>query len=180
MFGKRATLILIASVLSTLSFTSYIIFPTLLSMYINSNSLIIVAGLSVGMNDAAAYPALPLLLEEKYLGTGFGLFYAVQNMFIFVLPPTAAYIKINAVTSSLDGYTWMILFFISLACILIAESIILLREDRKNGEILELVNRNDERSEKYEDTIRTDTQFRRNSDDDIVISKRFNEMTYIY
>jgi len=133
--GYRASIIFYNSIFGILGMLYFFIFPTCPECW---STVIpqVLFGLLIGINDAATFPSLPLILEEKYLGTGYGLFFVIQNFLIFVLPPIAAYI-IDLTSAVQSGYFWMLVFFFGLAVLTTFESFALLMQDRKRGRILD-------------------------------------------
>lgn len=78
--GKRATLMIIGSLA---------MIPTHFSMgysYISPWIPMIVLGLSFSLVPAALWPALPLMVKEKQLGTAYGVIAMVQNVGLFTFP----------------------------------------------------------------------------------------------
>lgn len=133
--GYRASIIFYTSILGVLAMLFYFIFPSCPECY---STIIpqVLFGLLIGINDAATFPSLPLILEEKYLGTGYGLFFVIQNFLIFVLPPAAAYI-IDTTSKVQNGYFWMLVFFFALSVITTFESFAVMIQDRKRGRLLD-------------------------------------------
>lgn len=145
-YGYRASMILVTSVLTVIGFIYFVAVPECnecLSTIIPQ----VFFGLGIGINDAAIFPSLPLVLEEKYLGTGYGLFFVLQNILVLILPIFGAMIK-----EQFGGYYAMSLFFGAWSVLTIFESVALFLQDRKHGKVLEeLVPEEDEDEEEYEE-----------------------------
>lgn len=78
--GKRATMMIIGSLA---------MIPTHFLMgysYITPWLPMIVLGLSFSLVPAALWPALPLMVKEKQLGTAYGVIAMVQNVGLFLFP----------------------------------------------------------------------------------------------
>ncbi len=78
--GKRATMLIIGSLA---------MIPTHFLMgysYITPWLPMIVLGLSFSLVPAALWPALPLMVKEKQLGTAYGVIAMVQNVGLFIFP----------------------------------------------------------------------------------------------
>jgi len=133
--GKRATLIMYNSLLGVLAFAFFLLYPES-----NKNIITVIPqvlfGLLIGINDAATFPSLPFILEEKYLGTGYGLFFVIQNVLVLVFPPLAAIIQ-SQTEETQDGFFWMYIFFGVGMIITFLESILLLIKDKKTGRVLD-------------------------------------------
>jgi len=78
--GKRATMMIVGSLA---------MIPCHISMaYTNINPIIpmIVLGISFSLVPAALWPAVPLMVKEKQLGTAYGLIAMIQNIGLFTFP----------------------------------------------------------------------------------------------
>lgn len=133
--GYRATFIMYNSLLGILAFAFFLIYPS------GDKSIItvipqILFGLLIGVNDAATFPSLPFILEEKYLGTGYGLFFVIQNILVLVFPPLAAIIK-SQTADNHDGFYWMYIFFGVGMLLTFFESIWMFVVDKKTGRVLD-------------------------------------------
>jgi MFS family permease len=135
-YGRRASLIMCSSVLGVIAFAYYIIVPEC----VECGSTIfpmVCFGLLIGINDAAIFPSLPLVLKHNYLGTGYGLFFVLQNVLVLILPSIGATIKDHTDTGAHGEYYWMFVFFGVWAVITVIESVALFIQDRKHGKLLE-------------------------------------------
>ena len=84
-YGFRASTVFYNSLLGILGFAFFAFVPGCQKSLITLIPLALF-GLYVGVDDVAIVPSLPLVLKEKYLGTGYGLFYMVVNLVSFILP----------------------------------------------------------------------------------------------
>jgi MFS family permease len=94
----------------------------------------IILGISFSLVPAALWPAVPILVKEKFLGTAFGLIAWIQMIGLFVFPWLAGKI----VDLSGDDYTNMELMFASLGFFGVLFSILLIRANKKQNLGLEL------------------------------------------
>jgi len=133
-YGYRASTVFYNSLLGVIG----LLIILLATGYRSSLSFIplILFGIYVGVDDVAVVPALPLVLKEKYLGTGYGLFYTVVNAVLFVLPWTCGYIH-DQFTSEKTGYFWVSLFLLVIAVIAALESLFVFIYDYKTGRVLD-------------------------------------------
>jgi MFS family permease len=81
--GKRAVLMIIGSIIMipchvSLVFTNI---PSIIPM--------MVLGLSFALVPAALWPAVPLIVKEKNLGTAYGIIFMIQNIGLLVFEPLA-------------------------------------------------------------------------------------------
>jgi MFS family permease len=94
----------------------------------------IILGISFSLVPAALWPAVPILVKEKLLGTAFGLIAWIQMIGLFVFPWLAGKI----VDLSGDDYTNMEVMFASLGFLGVLFSILLIRANNKQNQGLEL------------------------------------------
>jgi MFS family permease len=139
--GKSATLMIWGSILLiivhlTLSLTTLI-------PYIP----IFILGIAFSLVPAAMWPAVSKIVEEKRLGTAYGLMFSIQNLGLFAFPILAG--KVLDLTNKgitpemiekgteLD-YTVTILMFAGIGLIGLLFAFLLRREDKISGYDLEL------------------------------------------
>lgn len=94
----------------------------------------ILLGISFSMVPAALWPAVPILVKEKFLGTAFGIIAWIQMFGLFIFPWLAG----KVVDASGGNYTNMELMFASLGIAGFVFSLLLLRSNRKHKLGLEL------------------------------------------
>jgi nitrate/nitrite transporter NarK len=94
----------------------------------------IILGVSFSLVPAAMWPAIPLLVKEKFLGTAFGIIAWIQMFGLFVFPWLAG----KVVDASGGDYTNMQLMFSSLGIAGLIFAVLLLRSDTKLSLGLEL------------------------------------------
>lgn len=94
----------------------------------------IILGISFSLVPAALWPAVPILVKEKLLGTAFGLIAWIQMIGLFVFPWLAGKI----VDLSGDDYTNMELMFASLGFLGVLFSVLLIRANKRLNLSLEL------------------------------------------
>lgn len=126
--GKRATIMIIGSLL---------IIPVHLSLgltHFPPVAAMIVLGISFSLVPAAIWPAVPIMVEEKRLGTAFGLMTLIQNIGLTAFP------WISGKITDLSGgdYTRTMVMFASLGLLALVFSLLLKFSDRKEGSKLEL------------------------------------------
>jgi nitrate/nitrite transporter NarK len=130
-FGKRGRIMIIGSIL---------IIPAhlLLGLTILPPAIsFLILGVSFSLVPAALWPAVPILVKEKYLGSAFGIIAWIQMSGLTLFPWLAGKI----VDWSGDTYTNMEIMFASLGFIGLVFSILLLGADKKQKLGLELPTR---------------------------------------
>jgi MFS family permease len=100
-FGKRATMMIIGSILLVPSYA----FLGLTSL--NPVVAMVMLGFSFSLVPAALWPTIPLIIEEKRLGTAFGLMTLLQNVGMTAIPWLAG--KITDISGG-DYTNTMIMF----------------------------------------------------------------------
>jgi len=94
----------------------------------------IILGISFSLVPAALWPAIPILVKEKFLGTAFGIIAWIQMFGLFIFPWLAG----RVVDTSGGDYTKMEIMFASLGIAGLIFAVLLLRADRRLNLGLEL------------------------------------------
>ena len=124
--GKRATLMVVGSL---------ILIPAHLIMGIthwNPIPSMVMLGAAFVLVPAAMWPSVPLVVEEKRVGTAFGLMTAIQNLGLGLFPFLNG--KLRDVTGT---YTATQVMFAGLGVVGLIFALLLLRSDRRHGNVLE-------------------------------------------
>ncbi|MDR3775207.1 MAG: MFS transporter [Terracidiphilus sp.] len=124
--GKRATLMVVGSL---------VLIPAHLVMGIthwNPIPSMVVLGAAFVLVPAAMWPSVPLVVEEKRVGTAFGLMTAIQNLGLGLFPFLNG--KLRDVTGT---YTATQIMFAGLGVVGLIFALLLLRSDRRHGNKLE-------------------------------------------
>jgi MFS family permease len=124
--GKRATLMVVGSLM---------LIPAHLIMGIthwNPVPSMIVLGAAFVLVPAAMWPSVPLVVEEKRVGTAFGLMTAIQNLGLGLFPLLNG--KLRDATGT---YTATQIMFACLGVAGLVFAFLLLRSDRRHGGKLE-------------------------------------------
>ena len=124
--GKRATLMVVGSLM---------LIPAHLIMGIthwNPIPSMVVLGAAFVLVPAAMWPSVPLVVEEKRVGTAFGLMTAIQNLGLALFP------TLNGMLRDVTGtYTATQIMFACLGMVGLIFALLLLRSDRRHGNALE-------------------------------------------
>ena len=124
--GHRATLMIVGSLL---------MIPAHLVMGVTHVQPVIpmmVLGAAFVLVPAVIWPCVPLIVDERRVGTAFGLMTAVQNLGLFTFP----YVN-GALRDATHGYTATQVMFGGLGLCGLIFSLLLLRADRREGGRLE-------------------------------------------
>jgi len=124
--GKRATVMVVGSL---------ILIPAHLIMGIthwNPIPSMIALGAAFVLVPAAMWPSVPLVVEEKRVGTAFGLMTAIQNFGLAFFPAVNG--KLRDVTGT---YTATQCMFAGLGVVGLIFAFLLLRSDKRHGNTLE-------------------------------------------
>ena len=124
--GKRATLMVVGSL---------VLIPAHLLMGIthwNPIPMMILLGAAFVLVPAAMWPSVPLVVEEKRVGTAFGLMTAVQNIGLGLFPLLNGWLRDKTGT-----YTSTQIMFAGLGIAGLIFAFLLLRSDRRLGGVLQ-------------------------------------------
>jgi MFS family permease len=124
--GKRASLMVLGSL---------ILIPAHLIMGIthwNPIPMMILLGAAFVLVPAAMWPSVPLVVDEKRVGTAFGLMTAVQNMGLGLFPFLNGWLRDKTGT-----YTSTQVMFAGLGIAGLVFAFLLLRSDRRLGGVLQ-------------------------------------------
>lgn len=124
--GKRATMMIVGSLAMipchvTMAYTGI---PPLIPM--------IVLGLSFSLVPAALWPAIPLMVRERQLGTAYGLIAMIQNIGLFAFP-----LAVGRIRDTLGSYNPAMIMFASLGVLGFIFAIWLKILEAKGGHYLE-------------------------------------------
>ena len=124
--GKRASLMVLGSV---------VLIPAHLIMGLthwNPIPMMVLLGAAFVLVPAAMWPSVPMIVEEKRVGTAFGLMTAIQNLGLGLFPLLNG--KLRDATGT---YTATQVMFAGLGVAGLIFAVLLLRADRRQGGILE-------------------------------------------
>jgi nitrate/nitrite transporter NarK len=117
-FGRRATFMIYGSLMLIP------VYLTLALTRIHPSIPMAVLGISFSLVPAAMWPSIPLIIEEKRLGTAYGLMTLIQNVGLFFFP-----ILIGAARDRTGNYTASMLIFSLLGVLGLLFSVLLRREE---------------------------------------------------
>lgn len=132
--GKSATLMIYGSLLLL------IVHLTFAFTYVTPYLLMIILGIAFSLVPASMWPAVAKMVDEKRIGTAYGLMFSIQNIGLWIFPILAGVLldRTNPPgTANLD-YTATIIMFALLGLVGLVFAILLKREDKISGYGLEL------------------------------------------
>lgn len=124
--GRRASLMVLGSLM---------LIPAHLIMGIthwNPIPMMVVLGAAFVLVPAAMWPSVPLVVEEKRVGTAFGLMTAIQNGGLALFPFLNGWLRDKTGT-----YTSTQIMFAGLGVVGLVFAFLLLRSDKRHGGVLE-------------------------------------------
>jgi MFS family permease len=130
-FGKRATMMIIGSLLLVLAHSA------LGLTQIHPAIAMVLLGFSFSLVPAALWPTIPLLVEDKRLGTAFGLMTLLQNIGMAVIPWVAG--RLTDISGG--DYKYAMVMFASLGFVGLIFSLLLKISEKKEDLAIELPTR---------------------------------------
>lgn len=130
--GKRASLMIMGSVLLIVSHL------TLGLTYVSPYVAMFVLGIAFSLVPAAMWPSVAMIVEEKKLGTAYGVMASIQNLGLWGFPILAGYLLdvtnrgVSPESGQLD-YTWTILMFAVLGLCGLVFAFLLKNADAKSS-----------------------------------------------
>ena len=137
--GKRATLMIIGSVLLTIVHAVFAV-PSITSVAI-AITMMVLLGIAFGLVPSAMWPSVPKIIPMQLLGTAYALIFYIQNIGLSLVPIMIG--KVNHANTLADGtidYTTTMTIFAVCGLIAILIAFLLKMEDKKKGYGLEKPN----------------------------------------
>jgi MFS family permease len=150
--GKGASLMLYGALLLTVSHLIFALVPAEVFNVAIALGTIVILGTAFSLVPASMWPSIPKIVEDRYLGSAYGLIFYIQNIGLLLVPILIGW----AVTQSNPGvaeqiaagvegakynYTVPELIFAGFGFMAIILSLVLKRVDAKQGYGLELPNK---------------------------------------
>ncbi|HLO57678.1 MAG TPA: MFS transporter [Bacteroidales bacterium] len=97
-------------------------------------------GIAFSLVPAAMWPSVARIVEEKKLGTAYGIMFSTQNLGLFAIPILAGYVLdvTNKGNTGPLNYTYAMILFSSLGFIALFFAFMLKKDDKTSGYGLEL------------------------------------------
>ncbi len=132
--GKSATAMIFGAV------TLVVVHLLFALTYTTPDFLIILLGVAFSLVPAAMWPSMVKLVEERQIGTAYGLMYSIQNLGLWAFPILAGMTLdyTNPGNPEVANYTPTILMFAGVSFIALLFGLLLKYEDKKKGFGIEL------------------------------------------
>lgn len=103
--------------------------------YLNPSVPMILLGVAFSLVPAAMWPSMVRLVDEREIGTAYGLMYSIQNLGLWGFPILAGIIldKTNPGNPETLDYTATMIMFIGLSLLGVLFAFLLKRQDKKGG-----------------------------------------------
>jgi len=149
--GKGASIMILGALLLTGAHLTFALAPLTVPLAV---AAIVVLGVAFSLVPASMWPAVPKIVEERYLGSAYALIFWIQNIGLMFFPwligvvlermnPGMAERMAAGDPTAVFDYTAPMLIFSSLGACAILLGFLLLREDKRKGYGLELPNKMD-------------------------------------
>jgi len=158
--GFGATMMLYGAILLTISHLIFAFVPADVFSPIIAIITIVILGVAFSLVPASMWPSMPKIVEDRYLGSAYGLIFWIQNWGLFGVPLLIGYalsasnpevvafieqnaegIKTGAIKAPVYNYTVPEIIFAGFGILAIVLSITLKRIDKKKGYGLDLPNK---------------------------------------
>lgn len=149
--GKGATMMMYGAILLTVSHLIFALVPEASFTPAVAIATIVILGVAFSLVPASMWPSLPKIVEDRYLGSAYGLIFYIQNIGLLLVPMLIGY----ALSASNPGvseqiaageivkynYTVPELIFAGFGVLAIILSVVLKRVDRIKGYGLDIPNK---------------------------------------
>jgi nitrate/nitrite transporter NarK len=128
-YGKAATAMIFGSL------TLLVVHLTFAFTGMAPHLPMILLGIAFALVPAAMWPSMVKLVDDKQIGTAYGLMYSIQNLGLWGVPLLAGIIldKTNPGNPETLNYTPTIFMFVGLSFLGLVFALLLKREDKKGG-----------------------------------------------
>lgn len=150
--GLGATMMLYGAILLTISHLVFALVPAELFTPVVAYATIVILGLAFSLVPASMWPSIPKIVEERFLGSAYGLTFWIQNIGLLAVPiligwalsaanpGVAEAIAAGDLTAKYD-YTVPELIFAGFGVLAMVLSLLLKYVDKKKGYGLDLPNK---------------------------------------
>ena len=100
----------------------------------------VLLGIGFSLVPAAMWPSMVKMVDDKQIGTAYGLMYSIQNLGLWGVPLLAGIIldRTNPGNPDTLNYTPLMFFFAAISLLGLLFAILLKRQDKKTGYGIEL------------------------------------------
>ncbi len=150
--GKGASMMLYGAILLTISHLIFALVPAEVFSYGIALATIVLLGTAFSLVPASMWPSVPKIVEDRYLGSAYGLIFYIQNIGLLLVPiligwsvtysnPGVAEQIAAGVEGAKYNYTLPELIFSAFGVAAIVLSFVLKSVDKKRGYGLEIPNK---------------------------------------
>lgn len=150
--GLGATMMLYGAILLTVSHLIFALVPAAAFTPIIAYATIVILGLAFSLVPASMWPSIPKIVEERFLGSAYGLTFWIQNIGLLAVPiligwslsaanPGVAEAIASGDLAARYNYTVPELIFAGFGVLAMIMSVVLIRVDKKKGFGLDLPNK---------------------------------------
>jgi len=151
--GLGAKMMLYGAILLTISHLIFALVPTESFNAFTAIFTIVILGIAFSLVPASMWPSVPKIVENRYLGSAYGLIFWIQNIGLWGVPMLIGYVltstnpgvseAIRAGTMDASAYNYTVpeLVFAGFGLAAIILSLVLRRVDKKRGFGLDLPNK---------------------------------------
>ncbi len=150
--GKGATLMIFGSVLLMVSHLLFALIPAESFNVFFAIMIIVILGTAFSLVPASMWPSIPKIVEDRYLGSAFGLIFWIQNIGLLIVPiligwalsasnPGVSEQIAAGVVGAKYDYTVTELIFAGFGLLAFGLSFVLKATDKKRGYGLDLPNK---------------------------------------
>lgn len=150
--GKGASMMLYGAILLTVSHLIFALVPNDVFNVPIALATIVILGTAFSLVPASMWPSVPKIVEDRYLGSAYGLIFYIQNIGLLLVPILIGWAVTNSnpgvaeqIAAGVEGakydYTVPELIFAGFGVAAIVLSFVLKAVDKKQGYGLELPNK---------------------------------------
>lgn len=150
--GKGATMMMYGAILLTVSHLIFALVPDAAFTPVVAIATIVILGVAFSLVPASMWPSLPKIVEDRYLGSAYGLIFYIQNIGLLLVPMLIGYALSASnpgvseqIAAGVEGvkynYTVPELIFSGFGVLAIILSVVLKRVDHKNSYGLDIPNK---------------------------------------
>lgn len=107
--GMRIKSVILSSLIFIATFTTSMLMPSCTDSCYNELYSIVLLGLGYSLYVANIFPCIPFVVEEKVLGSAYGISITMINVALSISPSIIGYLQDN--TSREFGYYWVMCYF---------------------------------------------------------------------
>ncbi|MDY0343873.1 MAG: MFS transporter [Lentimicrobium sp.] len=149
--GKGATMMLYGAILLTISHLIFALVPEASFTPVVAIATIVILGVAFSLVPASMWPSVPKIVENRFLGSAYGLIFYIQNIGLLLVPILIGWalsasnpgVSAKIAAGEAVKYNYLVpeLIFAAFGVLAIILSVVLKRVDRKQGYGLDIPNK---------------------------------------